>query len=558
LTTKIYCTTTEATDVTGTPPDGGKFYETSDTQPSTVETHTNTVDGPVSWPSANTHCTVSAGGSAMTFVSPPVDAFTLDDDIYCSVSARESNSAANVARIVWRLGRLSAAGVLTWAADYAATNECNTSWTTYSNSGAAVTPDTTEFAQGDRIVFEFYMDDPSASTMATGYTYDIRTCSQWFAYLYNTVTWSDAVVQEEAGTASVSVSATGALRLSSVESATASAVVTATGAETLELPESGATDFALTGAASVVVIAEGELPEAGSAVAAVAATGSIALVAGPAGVAGFSLEGQATEQVTLSADAASDFSVAGTASLTMPVVWQLAGTDDCALDCEGDVGMVTVLTATASAAFRAYGDAFVPVVQLDAPGTLALSGDSWLAAVAHGADTFTAIGYIRTASIARLWLTGDPVLPATDDLGWTAPDAEASDLLGLTVTLADFTLDRAQIGSLTIELSNEGGPVSASMSIADPMTRMPTIGSTLLVTYKAQTLFRGRLEQIGSGVGDSTGYALTFAGPMVKLRDHKSFRTVYRDSDLSSWLTDQGPRTSPDTFEVMSGTSGNS
>lgn len=145
-------------------------------------------------------------------------------------------------------------------------------------------------------------------------------------------------------------------------------------------------------------------------------------------------------------------------------------------------------------------------------------------------------------------------LPATDGYGWTAPARTPPDLLALEIVVQGYNIGTAQIDGLDIDLDCDGGPRAATLSVNCALDRAPHLGTdTLLVTYKGQTLFRGRLENIAGNLSSSTGYTLTFAGPLVTLRDHKAFRTVFVDSDLQSWKTDQGPRTSPDVFEVMAG-----
>jgi hypothetical protein len=200
-----------------------------------------------------------------------------------------------------------------------------------------------------------------------------------------------------------------------------------------------------------------------------------------------------------------------------------------------------------------------PDPNMEARGTVELSGRAWLIAEAAGADTFAASGTISLTGRARLALgNADPTLPPTDELGWTTPDAEVPDIQGLIVQVSGITIQRAQITDLTIELDLEGGPKSATLALNCPLGQQPKVGrDTLYVEYKGQVLFpNGRLENITVDVSTGTGYALTYAGPLVTLRDHKAYRTVFVDSDLQNWKTDQGPRTSPDTFEVASRTSG--
>jgi hypothetical protein len=188
-----------------------------------------------------------------------------------------------------------------------------------------------------------------------------------------------------------------------------------------------------------------------------------------------------------------------------------------------------------------------------ASGTVALSGEAWLSPRDPGQDTFTAAGTIRLAGHARLSRDTDPVLPPTDEDGWTLPDVTLPDLRGLTVKVSGVPISKAQITDLTIELDVEGGPKSATIALNCALDRRPKLGrDTLLVRYKTQVLFRGRLENIVGDVSSTTGYSLTYAGPLVTLRDHKAYRQVFVDSDLASWRTDQGPQTSPDTFDGIS------
>jgi len=197
------------------------------------------------------------------------------------------------------------------------------------------------------------------------------------------------------------------------------------------------------------------------------------------------------------------------------------------------------------------------ILPLEASGYVSLSGAAWLSLRAPGEDTMQAHGYIHTGIRARLTVDTDPALPETDDLGWTTPDVTVPDIRGLSIRASGVSFRRAQVSDLTIELDTEGGPKSASLTVDCALDRHPRIGrDTLIVTYKARTLFRGRLESIATDVTSSSGYTLTYAGPLVALRDHKAFRTVFVDSDLQNWQTDQGPRTSPDTFEVASRSTG--
>jgi len=151
----------------------------------------------------------------------------------------------------------------------------------------------------------------------------------------------------------------------------------------------------------------------------------------------------------------------------------------------------------------------------------------------------------------RLCYVGAPALPSTDDLGWTAPDVTAPALQGLTVTLGGHNVQRALIEDLGIELSDCGGPISATMTLARDVRLAATpMLSQLVVTYKGQRLFKGRLEARGLDLGSDMANALTFTGPIKQLGDHRAYRRVFVDSDLDNWRCDQGPNTAANVFEV--------
>jgi hypothetical protein len=142
-------------------------------------------------------------------------------------------------------------------------------------------------------------------------------------------------------------------------------------------------------------------------------------------------------------------------------------------------------------------------------------------------------------------------LPATDALGWTQPSRATPDLRGLRVTIGGKLVKRACIRDLVIDLSDRGGYDRATL-VLDKSVRagQAAMLSILRVTYKGAVLFRGRLEARGPELGQDMQHALTFTGPIVQLKDHRGFRRVYADSDLSSWQTAQGPNTSANVFEV--------
>lgn len=190
-------------------------------------------------------------------------------------------------------------------------------------------------------------------------------------------------------------------------------------------------------------------------------------------------------------------------------------------------------------------------VGLVAGGALGIDAEveAWLSHAARGRDSLQAFGAIHTGSYAYLGIAG-VAAPAHPDI--TPPTVAVPDIRSLRVRAGGYPLRRAEISDLTIDLDVEGGPKAATLTVASDMRRAPALLTTLVVVYKGRTLFRGRLEAVSGTVDSASGYTLIYAGPLVRMRDHKAFRKVYVDSDLQSWQTDQGPRSSPDTFEVMS------
>lgn len=239
-----------------------------------------------------------------------------------------------------------------------------------------------------------------------------------------------------------------------------------------------------------------------------------------------------------------DVALRGTARLSLATTSVIA---------TSSVASPSVITTTAPHGLSG-GTAYV-TISGHSGSTPAIDGD-WLATIT-GASTFTIPVEVSSGGTGGS-VTVVASLPATDGDGWTTPDVTEPDIRGLSVVVSGIAVNRAQITDLVIELDTEGGPKSATLTLNCALDAHPRVGrDTLLVTYKSQTLFRGRLENMTTDLSSSTGYTLTYAGPLVTLRDHKAYRTVFVDSDLQSWNTDQGPRTSPDTFEVASRSSGN-
>jgi len=142
------------------------------------------------------------------------------------------------------------------------------------------------------------------------------------------------------------------------------------------------------------------------------------------------------------------------------------------------------------------------------------------------------------------------VLPETDSLGWTAPDATASPLWDLVVTIAGERIPNAAITSFPIELDAHGGFESCAISFASKRTRKWPSRAQIVVAYDGMHPFEGRLATQRRSIGTELGWSLEFVGNLNDLRNHRAFRRVYVDSDLDNWRTDQGPNTSANVFEV--------
>lgn len=244
-------------------------------------------------------------------------------------------------------------------------------------------------------------------------------------------------------------------------------------------------------------------------------------------------------------------------SADLAVTTDMVARGEQGLDGRADITVATAGTAEMAARGEQGLDGSADLTieeRMAAYGVSGLTGSAWLTLREHGQDTLTAHGRSRQTGTARLLDAGvGASLPPTDTDGWTAPDATPSDLLGLKVTIAGLGIVPAQITDLTIDLDTEGGPKAATVGLNCALDRAPRLGRTkLIVTYKARTLFRGRLEHIVGDVSSTTGYDLTFAGPLVTLRDHKAYRTVFVDSDLDSWRTDQGANTDQNSIFTTS------
>jgi hypothetical protein len=243
------------------------------------------------------------------------------------------------------------------------------------------------------------------------------------------------------------------------------------------------------------------------------------------------------------------------------MVLDITGGANPPLDAEMWVTGVLVEASAENAAIAPYStgsatlSAYVVPGAMRALGSLGLQGKAWLFPVAHGRESMVAHGYIHSGSYASIGYVGGSASPPA--AGPPAPVRAIPDIRSLSVSAGGYPLRMAEIADLTIELTVEGGPESATLTVNSDLKRAPKLLNTLVVSYKGLTLFHGRLERIATGIDAAATYELTYAGPMVELRDHKAFRQVYVTTDLDEWQTDQGPRSSPDTFEVVSRRSGN-
>jgi len=157
---------------------------------------------------------------------------------------------------------------------------------------------------------------------------------------------------------------------------------------------------------------------------------------------------------------------------------------------------------------------------------------------------------VNGARLRARALRAGTVLPETDTLGWTTPDAAASPLWDLTVTIAGVRIPNALITSFPIELDAHGGFESCALSFASKRTNRWPRRAQIVVAYDGMHPFEGRLATQRHIAGTELGWSLEFVGNLNDLRKHRAFRRVYMDSDLDNWRTDQGPNTAANVFEV--------
>jgi hypothetical protein len=144
-----------------------------------VTTTTNSIAGPVSgqyWPSATTShiVTKTAGGTKTIWISAPLSSgVTISGTITADLWGLESNDACNCGFRYEVLRWSKASGGIVSSLGISA-NDGATEWgTTAAQRLPTLTPTSTAFVTGDRIVIVIYNDDGNAVTEATGYTWTL-------------------------------------------------------------------------------------------------------------------------------------------------------------------------------------------------------------------------------------------------------------------------------------------------------------------------------------------------------------------------------------------------
>jgi hypothetical protein len=207
----------------------------------------------------------------------------------------------------------------------------------------------------------------------------------------------------------------------------------------------------------------------------------------------------------------------------------------------------TVITTTTPNGFDP-GSTVLVTIAGHTGSTPDINGD-WTATIT-GPSTFTIPVAVTTAGTGGTASVSGASLPPTDDLGWTTPDAAASPLWDLTVTIAGERIPNAAITSFPIELDCHGGFESCAISFASKRTRKWPSRAPIVVAYDGMHPFEGRLATQRHNAGTELGWSLEFVGDLNDLRNHRAFRRVCVDSDLDNWRTDQGPNTAANVFEV--------
>ncbi|MDD2806694.1 MAG: fibronectin type III domain-containing protein [Elusimicrobiales bacterium] len=134
-----------------------------------VVTYTkNTFAGPTTPPLITTQFSEAAGGSAVTWYSPPLDDVTIAGNVTFNLWARESNFRAN-ATITAELLRADGAGAIqsVIASVVLSRGEVSSAVLQLQNWGKI--PASTALSNGDRLAVRWHIDDANGATLANGY-----------------------------------------------------------------------------------------------------------------------------------------------------------------------------------------------------------------------------------------------------------------------------------------------------------------------------------------------------------------------------------------------------
>ena len=163
------------------PPSGRLFWNANTTQGTTVaNAYGTSIAGPLTghyWPIATANYTVNGGGGEKLawFSQPLSSAVTISGTITPNIWGLESNNACNCGLryevLRWSVaqgGIVSSLGI--------STDDGVTEWTTSATVRTAPTlsPTSTDFVTGDRIVIVLYSDDANGTTQGSGKTFTIH------------------------------------------------------------------------------------------------------------------------------------------------------------------------------------------------------------------------------------------------------------------------------------------------------------------------------------------------------------------------------------------------
>ncbi len=129
----------------------------------------NTLTGAVTPPTAATQFTETAGGSVVTWYSPPLDDVTIAGNVTFNIWARESATLAN-ATITAELLRSDNAGNILSVISSVLLGRAELSGFTLQAQNWVKAPVSTALSNGDRLAARWHIDDASGVTLRTAYT----------------------------------------------------------------------------------------------------------------------------------------------------------------------------------------------------------------------------------------------------------------------------------------------------------------------------------------------------------------------------------------------------